>query len=216
MSATINPNAATEYMNRQDAAAVARGVSRSRAEGRQVDWLGFAESAGHKRFAITAELVEVVGNERSYVRLTASDGSYLLAEIPRGTTLGSVVEMIRVAFPRIEASRAADAIKLNVFGDDRRAASIADIAIAIEKLAGYFDRDGNLNDDAKTACSMARAVLGPLETLACLWADISLRAAIADECAAACEPWQSGDRMTIDIVATRRRVFDRIRERIAV
>ncbi|HEX7447693.1 MAG TPA: hypothetical protein VF306_09120, partial [Pirellulales bacterium] len=171
----INPNAATEYMDRQDAAAVARGVSRSRAEGRQVDEFGFSTSAGHKRYAMRAELVEVVENERSYARLTASDGSYALAEIPRGTTVGGVLEMIHAAFHRVEESRAGEAVAFSAydapFDGHRRTATIGDCAAAIEKLTEYFDRDGNLNDDAKMACSLARAELGPLGTLDCLWAD---------------------------------------------
>lgn len=188
-------------------------------EGRRVDWLGFAESAGHKRYAMRAELAEAVGNERTYVRLTAGDGSSVLAEVPRDTTLGSVAEMLDAAFLRVDhaldKSPNGDALKLNVYGDDRRAASISDCAAALDKLTEYFDADGELSESAEMVCALAAEELGPVTMLECLWADIMLREAILDQCRYECEPWQRGDRMVIDIGAVRRRVFDRMRERCA-
>lgn len=183
----------------------------SAAEGRRVDAFGFAESAGHKRYAMRAELTETSGDERSYARLNSGDGSSVLAEVPRGTTLSSLVEMLDAAFPSVDhvldKSPNGDALKLNVYGDDRRAVPMSDCAAAIERLAEYFDRDGELSESAEMVCALAAAELGPVTMLECLWADIMLREAIIDQCRCECEPWQRGDRMVIDIGAVRRSII---------
>jgi hypothetical protein len=140
-----------------------------------------------------------------------------VARLPDGATLDTAMEMLRVAFERIQITRIATRYVIDGCDDVRQPLSARQCHDAVEAFVRYFYDKGQLTAEADNAVRRANEEVvecdeSPLPSLVCLWADHLIREYAVDRFRSQFEPWEVGDEI-VPVDLDRDRVRDKIRRR---